>query len=485
MTDHDDEDASAEIVDPRADDDIAVEHDASLAARVDHEAEKCLQRGDDVEIAELIVKQMLLDSPWVHSAEAFWKYETESGSWQAREDEIVRAMAMQYAGAAVFYKKHGDRVETRALKMNNGRVEGVVRCVQTILHEKEFFDAAPAGIAFQNGFVSVDASGQIKVEVHRPEHRSRFCLPYFYSETQTPKWREFLRDIFVGDDDMMAKIECIREFVGLCLIGRITPFEKSLILYGAGSNGKSVLLSTVLDIFPPRSRSSVAPQTWAEDYHLARLDGSAINVVSELPQREILESQSLKQVISGDMVTARRPRENPFDFRPRAGHIFASNPPLPQVSDFSPGFWRRWTLISFNRRFEESAAAAKEKLIAELVKEIPGIVYWCIEGAARAIRAGKLCAVPSSSSALDRWRKSSDQIATFIEEECERTDEKLQYGVDEIYRGYRTWCGRSGHKTIGRTRFRERAEAAGVALSQDPQGRWFMRLKCRIGGSED
>lgn len=484
MTDHD-EDTSAEIVDPRADDDVAAEHDAALAARVDHEAEKCLQRGDDVEIAELIVKKMLIEAPWVHSAESFWVYSTSSGAWEAREDEIVRAMAMEYAGAAVFHRKHGDRVETRALKLNNGRVDGIVRCVQTILHEKEFFEGATTGICFQNGFVSVDASGVTTIGVHKPEHRARFTLPYFYSETQIPKWREFMRDIFVGDDDMMAKIECIREFVGLCLIGRITPFEKSLILYGAGSNGKSVLLQTVLDIFPVRMRTAVPPQLWSEEYHLARLDSSAINVVSELPQRELLESQSTKQVISGDLCTARRPRENAFDFRPRAGHIFASNPPLPQVNDFSPGFWRRWTLIAFNRRFEGQAMIAKEKLLAELVKEIPGIVYWCIEGAARAIRSGKLCEVPSSVAALDRWRKSSDQIATFIEEECERTEEKLQFGVDEIYRGYRTWCGRSGHKTIGRTRFRERVEACGVALSQDNQGRWFMRLRCRIGGTDD
>lgn len=449
--------------------------------------EKTFQRGDDVEIAADVVGVLQKDAPWVHSAEQFWSYENDSGAWEPQHTEDIRALVMTYAGRKVFAGKDkaGEDI-TRALKLNSGRVEGTVRCAQTLLHQEGYFDQAPPGIAFKNSFVSISDVGEIIQIAHGPENRARFSLPYAYREHGCPQWRAFLRDLFIADEDILEKIECIREFVGLCLLGRIVPFEKSLILFGAGSNGKSVLLQTILDIFPPKARSSVPPQMWMEDYHLARLDGSAINVVSELPQRELLESNSLKQVISGDLVTARRPRENPFDFRPRAGHIFASNPPLPQVNDFSPGFWRRWTLIAFNRAFTGGEAEAKERLLAKLKEEIPGIVYWAIEGAGRAIRRGSLQTVKSSTAALDRWRKGSDQVATFLEEEVVESKD-AEFSVDDVYRGYRSWCARSGHKMIGRTRFRERLEALNVKASQDAAGRWFVpvRVRPQAYGSDD
>lgn len=471
-------------VDPRIDDDVGVDADASLSERQKTERENMLFRGDDVEIAAKCTKRLTDVAPWVHSAEQFWKYSGDTGAWEPEDGEDIRALAMTYAGHPVFAgnNRAGDP-QGKPLKMNSGKVDGVVRCVHTLLHQKDFFDKAPTGIAFSNGFVLIDKNGEIQKEKHSPDHRARFSLGFGYHEYGCESWRAFLRDLFRDDDDAVFKIQCLREFIGLCLVGRIVGFEKSLILFGSGSNGKSVLLSTVLDLFPVRARTSVPPQLWAEEYHLARLDGSAINVVSELPQREILESNSLKQVISGDQVTARRPRENPFDFCPRAGHIFASNPPLPQVNDFSPGFWRRWTLIEFNRAFTRDEAEVKEKLLAKLKAELPGITYWALDGAATALRAGKLCEIPSSTTALERWRRSSDQIASFLDEECKR-DGADKFSVDEIYRGYRSWCSRSGHKTIGRTRFRERLEACGVKAESDG-GRWFMHLELRTRPTSD
>ncbi|MCL5459678.1 DUF5906 domain-containing protein, partial [Loigolactobacillus coryniformis] len=93
--------------------------------------------------------------------------------------------------------------------------------------------------------------------------------------------------------------------------------------FATGGNGKSEVLRICRACFPPGTVTSIVPQKWSDDRHAAALEGVRANFCDELPDDEIMGGHSIKQVVTGEPLTARRVYKDTITFRPRAGHIFA------------------------------------------------------------------------------------------------------------------------------------------------------------------
>lgn len=450
---------------------------------------KVFQRDDDVVFSQWVAEKLNQPKrPAVFTDGSFWLYDDVTGSYVQVKPAEIKRMVMGISGMRLFKGKVKKTVETElpdgtveakeveeivtsAINLKNGRIDGIISCTEARLDKEGFFDGAPQGLGFKNGFVTVDAEG-VKIHDKGPDHRVRGALPWSYRDHPCPKWSGFMRDVFLNDDDGEAKRRCVQEFFGLCLLGAAPAYEKAMVLYGTGSNGKSVLLDVMQKAFPPSTVASVPPQALDDQYYRAHLNGITLNVVSELPQREIVDSPAFKGVISGDKISARHPTERAFEYRPRAGHIFAVNPPLPAVGDLSRGFWRRFTFITFNRNFDAEQHLKrhdKDVFVRELQDEIKGIVRWALEGAARVRRQGGYTSVPSSEAMLESWRMSVDQVALFLRDCTERTIEPAQMAtIDELYRGYRRWCDGTGHKMpLAQPRFSDRLAQHGLIETRD------------------
>jgi len=150
---------------------------------------------------------------------------------------------------------------------------------------------------------------------------------------------------------------------------------------------------------PAGTTSAIAPQDWAQEYRRAMLVGKHLNAVGELPEREIIASEAFKAIVTGDPIVGRIIRESPMTFRPKAGHYFAANR-LPGTSDQTEGFWRRFVVLTFNRNLKDDPTRDPE-IVSKLLTELPEIVSWLLEGAARLIRA-KAYTIPSSHHAASR-----------------------------------------------------------------------------------
>lgn len=421
------------------------------------------ERDDDVVFARWLCEQLSTRTrPLVFSEGGYWAYSPESGAWLPFPRVEVKRSAMAISGMKLFAgtkkvtQDDGtvvDEVKTKTLNISNGRLNGLCELTENMMEEESHFAGLQHGIAFLNGYVTVDETG-VKLSRNSPDWRCRTALPFAHKTTSAPasvyapKWSAFMDDITRDDSDKEEKQKFLQEFIGVALLGGSVFYEKAALLVGDGSNGKSVFLDVVQSVFPTRNIASIPPQQLSDEYYRARLDGVVLNVVSELPKRDIVDSPALNGVISGDLITARRPRENPFDFRPRAGHIFAVNPPLPTVGDLSGGFWRRFVIVSFNRDFKvDPRVREKEGLVAELKAEAQGIVRWALEGAARVKKQGRYTLPPSSALFLAAWRTESDQVALFVKERTTKVEEQAQMFSDEdLYRIYRKWAEQTGHR---------------------------------------
>lgn len=429
-----------------------------------------LDEGSDLEVANVTLHKLrAAGAQIVHDRDDFWNY--DGGMWHAKAGRAIEMEIHMLDGAP--YGQKG------RYKVNQGRVAGAVKRAATLVAAPGFFDGAPSGVAFSNGFLR---AGGTRVEPISPEHRTLEILPYAY-EPRAPRrrWEALLREVFQPDADAEEKILLLQQFIGSCLVGVATKWQRCLILDGPqGDNGKSTILQITRQLFPPETQRSIPPQRWGHEYYLAQLAGARINLVAEMPKTDIDASEAFKAVISGDTVTGRVPKGTPFGFHPIAGHIFACNE-LPGTSDQSDAWWKRFLPLSFNRHFTETE---QDKGLADriIATEMPGVAAWAVEGARDALERGGLLVPPSVNTRKEEWRRSSDQVALFAADLLE----PLQNGAPgeatfRLYATYAEWSRANGHKSVASPKFEARLRSLGWGF--DPNGAWRARLRGNDMGS--
>lgn len=400
-------------------------------------------------------------------------YDEKTGVWSPLAKEAARSRVQDYHGALYLNEdpKTGE-VTTRTLSMSVKLRDNVVNAA---LHDRSilddsFFDDPTPGVAVANGFLTQS----LELVPHAPNHRATGALAYEHTAgAPRKKWLKFLDSLFEGDEDADDKKAVLQEFAGACVMGVATQYQKYLILKGEGSNGKSTLTDILGQaLFVPETRSCVSPHKWSSDYFLSSLRGVRANFVGELPANEIVNTDTFKQVITGEKVQARTPYHSPFQFRPTAGHLFACNE-LPPTVDVSNGFWRRAIIISFNRTFEEKDPG----LIDRVLKESAGIMGWAVEGAHRLKLQQGYTKVGSHDAEMRDWRIASDPVAAFLASCCEEGEGWTESSL--LYQKFRVWAAGNGRHALSNRKFFLRLSSLGVGRVKTTNGRrgWRVDLK--------
>jgi putative DNA primase/helicase len=164
-----------------------------------------------------------------------------------------------------------------------------------------------------------------------------------------PTWNKFLNEVLPNPDTQRYVKECL----GSALTGD-TSEENMFIMYGTGSNGKSVLMDTVsllLGDFAVNIKASTLLTSdntqHTHDNEIAMLRGARLVTASEPKKGMRLSDDVIKAITNSKAkITARRLYQEPFEFYPTHKTFFSSNH-KPTVSDHSRGVWRRLRLIPF------------------------------------------------------------------------------------------------------------------------------------------
>lgn len=431
----------------------ALPADAVEAARVELYGK--FQRGDHTEIGRRFLEHLELPTDQIVASEGqIWTYEpvrdgAGGGVFVAMPEHVKSQKIQRYSGARIGYGKRA-----KQLKIGTGDVAGALKLAADCICDPDFFATAAPGLAFANGFLRLDT---MKLEPLTPACRARYAYSFDYvPDAAAPRFEQFMFEIFLDDTDIEEKIAFVQEFAGACLFGIAPRFQTAMVAVGNGSNGKGVLAHVLEKAMPPGTTCAVEPQGFGNEYRAALLAGKRLNVVNEMPERDILDSEPLKAVIAGDPKTARVIYKEPFMFRPTAGHYFAANN-LPATVDQSHGFWRRFVVLTFNRRWGNGGPAPDRGLAATLEGELPGVISFFAAGARRLLEVGRYTVVPSSAAALSEWQLRADPIKQWLADRCEvqAPGEPLSKGAmgRDLYVSYSAWCQTNGHKAFSSTKF--------------------------------
>jgi P4 family phage/plasmid primase-like protien len=439
------------------------------------------ERGDHTELGQVMLAQLQGTGPkLVHDDNELHRFTPDRGVWcavdAAEQSRIVQSFAGVPLGKKVVLVQASDVAGARKLAADQVQCTG-------------FFASGPSGIAFSNGFTIVSAQG-IDLRPLTPEMRARHAYEFaFIPKARPARMLKFLEDIWRDDPDKTQKIALIQEFAGLALIGRAPAFEKCIVALGKntprpgqenGSNGKSTLGKILMSIFRPEWVTNIPPHLFSDQYRRAQLAGKRLNVVGELPEADIMESEAFKAIVTGDRINARPIYAAPFDLTPQAGHFFSCNT-LPGSNDLTFAFFRRFILLTFNRTFRPGDGTHVpdiDKLIVDA--EAAEIVSWLLDGAVRALAQGRYTIPASHDEELAEWRRTANQVVLFIEENClpSKTPRPGAPGHDWtgarfLYRTYTNWCGETGHKPMAENKFGSRMKQAGYPPHKNKLGRFY------------
>ena len=254
-----------------------------------------------------------------------------------------------------------------------------------------------------------------------------------------PVWLAFLSRVFNGNQELIGFLQ---RLVGYSLTG-LTTEQLFILLWGAGSNGKSTLVEFLVWLLGDYG-VTVDMSVWmmgrqassgAATPERIPLRGARLSASVESTKGRRLNAAFIKQVTGGDRISARGLFEGQISFPPTFKPWMSTNH-KPRIPDDSDGMWRRLILIPFKVQIpaEERDRGLMEKLRAEAA----GVLAWAVDGCL-AWQEGGLNPPDDVLAAVQEYREAEDALAAFLADRCDVSpDFKSPSGP--LFNAWREWA---------------------------------------------
>ncbi|SAL84815.1 hypothetical protein AWB68_07452 [Caballeronia choica] len=315
------------------------------------------------------------------------------------------------------------------------------------------FDANPWLLCTPSGVVDL-RDGSMRAA--RPEDmmtRLTGSAPDFGGDC--PRWLRFLAACIHGfdeqgkprmeldNDDMMRFLQ---RMCGYFLTGS-TRYEFVFLLFGGGANGKTTFLRVLREVLGDYF-VSVAVETFLQSTHdqhptgMAHIEGARLAACGELPDNRAWNSQRVKDISSGEKMSARHMRQDFYDFTPICKLLFVGNhrPRLRQADEAEK---RRFRVIPFVHKVPENRRDST--LEDALREEYPEILAWMVRGA-RAVIAEGFGSMPAAvTQATAEYFAENDTFALWAGERL-LLHKDYSVGAGRARLDYLRWFEENGHE---------------------------------------
>jgi putative DNA primase/helicase len=319
----------------------------------------------------------------------------------------------------------------------NGMVD-LARGVEGIQIEHEALDRDGWTLGVQNGVV------ELRTGTLRPANPADLMMMQAPvacdAHAQAPRWRRALTEWFPD--------EAVRAFVqrvaGAALVG-VQQDHVFVIHYGGGRNGKGTFVRALQRVLGPYAGvihlSLLVESKYAQhDTVRAALFRTRLAVASETQRRVKLDEASVKNLTGGDRITARRMREDLWEFDPTHSLWLQTNH-LPEISGRDRGIWSRICVVKWETTFSDKQQ--DRSLDTTLAAEAAGILHWLIEGCLEWQRHG-LAEPESVVRETLAYRHSEDTFARFATENGLAFRRGLEIQAGELQRLLTEWAEAEG-----------------------------------------
>jgi putative DNA primase/helicase len=321
-------------------------------------------------------------------------------------------------------------------------------------------------VAFKNGFLHHPSRALL------PSTDRLFCtsaLDFDFTPEAPPptEWLKFLHSLWPDDPE---SITTLAEMFGYLLTDD-TSQQKMFMLIGPPRCGKGTILRILEALVGYANRVSPSLASLGTQFGLQPLIGKRLAMISDArlsgraDQQPIVEN--LLRISGEDTITIDRKNMTAWSGKMAIRFVLASNE-LPAFSDASAALANRFLPFKFNTSF---LGKEDHGLTSRLLKELPGIVIWALEGLARLNQRGYFQRPTSADELAADLVDQTSPIRAFAEEMCVVND-IVQVDRDELFKAWKKWCEAQGRDHAGtKVSFGRQLSAAfpGIKRSQ-PMG---------------
>ncbi|MEQ1893434.1 MAG: phage/plasmid primase, P4 family, partial [Planctomycetota bacterium] len=274
----------------------------------------------------------------------------------------------------------------------------------------------------------------------RPHSKSdlitKICPVAYEPEAKAPTWEAFLERVLPDQ----AIRDFVQRAVGWSLTDNISE-QVLFFLFGAGANGKSVFLSTILRVLGIDYAIQAAPDlvlSKRQSSHptdVADLFGKRFVSTVEVGAERAFDEVLIKQLTGGDRIRARRMREDFWEFSP-THHLWIAGNHKPLIRGTEQAIWRRILVVPFTVTIPQ--AERDKKLAHRLEQELPGILAWMVRGC-RAWQKRGIDAPSEVLLATEEYRTEMNNVGRFVDECCVRiSGARTRAGT--LFHSFARWC---------------------------------------------
>ena len=377
-------------------------------------------------------------------------YEYSRGCWRRIEDTQV----MAYIGEALGRYRTGSRLSS------------ILKIIKTDTLTDQPFDRNPV-FNFING--TLELSDPPVFREHRADDLCSIQAAYPYDPSAVScDWLRFIADVSDNDD---KRAQLLQEIAGYILFPDCS-LERIFALQGLGGNGKSVYLNVLQAVYGDENTSSVTATGICDNFQRIYLSTSLLNIASEIKSNLSGAEEYLKQVASGETISACYKGKNFIQFKPRCKLLFATNGQL-RSQDTSDGLLRRITIVNFTQSFVDHPLKPNERqrdttLTPKLLANLPAIFNWCLEGYLILRRTRDFTTMEDEEQAKQEFMEASNPLITFLRD----AEPQGRISKNELYQSYQEWCQEAGHKQGSRTYFTREIKKILPDGTQITEGWW-------------
>lgn len=281
---------------------------------------------------------------------------------------------------------------------------------------------------------------------HRPDYISIVQLEAaFDPSAKADLFYEFVNRVLVPDE-----IPVIEEVLGSLLTPSM-EYEKAILFYGEGQNGKSTMSDLILRFLGSQNVNGASLQDLTENrFAKAGLYGKMANIFPDESGRMIEDSKTFKTLVSGDNVNAEYKGKAAFTFKNRAKLIMSCNE-IPKSRDKTDGNFRKYLIIEFPYKFDGKEIRRRLDAWEGLASALLNVA---ITGLARLREQGGFTETVRQAQLISNLRADSDSVYAFFRDRVEWTDDPNdKVTVGDLREAYELYCRDNGLIPVNRKEY--------------------------------
>lgn len=395
-----------------------------------------------------------------------WSWQLDR--WAPIHRATISARLQSWSGVPVpaGVNKDGEEI-TKPLKIN--AVNPIIEMMYDRIADPTTSDrvegwlsSGQAALAFEDGCLIMDANGNTRQVPNSPDLRTQHVYPMSRAdviEGQCPLWLEMVAQAFapLGPELQQDSVRNFQEWCGAAVLGLATRYHRALVMQGKPGSGKSEIIRVVKalvtghveepDAAHEDSRwahflSAVELSQWDDSNMVEKFTRARLNCAAEISREAVKEPGRILTIINGESLTIRSVYERAFTFKPRTAHLFATND-LPSVNA-GDEFWDRFLLLRLPQRVRGTSRQIEYYGHHVAVRELPGIVAWALEGAARLRARGRYELGGIYDDLREHWRDEANPVAEWAAEALvQQIDGFIE--ANELRRVYLHWAQGRGY----------------------------------------